>query len=69
MQLKCYQCHKPFALSREEVYSALDQITAENLNHFDAHCPHCRRINRVSRDELKRAAPDWTPESKETEDH
>ena len=61
MQIRCYNCHRPFAMSREAVHEALDAIVAGNLSHFDAHCPHCGRVNRVSRKELQRAAPDWSP--------
>ena len=61
MQIRCANCHKPFALGREEVHAALDAIHAEGLTHYNAHCPHCRRANRVSREELQRAAPDWHP--------
>jgi hypothetical protein len=61
MQIRCSNCHKPFALSREAVHVALDTVTAENLSHFNAYCPHCRRANRISRQELLRAAPDWKP--------
>lgn len=63
MQIRCYHCQKPFALSKIEVIAALEQITAHNLGHYDANCPHCRRVNRVSQKELKRAAPDWKPQS------
>jgi phage FluMu protein Com len=66
MQLRCTNCHKPFALSKETVHSALDQISNENLNHFNAHCPHCRRVNRVSKKQLRRAAPTWSPADSET---
>lgn len=59
MQIRCYQCHRPFALSKEAVLSALDAIEEQNLSHFSASCPHCRRVNRVSKAELTRAAPDW----------
>ena len=62
MQIRCYQCQRPFALSKDEVHTALDQITANNLSHYDAPCPHCRRVNRVSKKELQRAAPDWKPQ-------
>lgn len=65
MQIRCYHCHKPFALSKDNVHSALDTIAAEGLNHFNAYCPHCRRANRLSKNELRRAAPDW--EEKPTE--
>jgi hypothetical protein len=41
------------------MHAALDQIEAEGLSHYNAVCPHCRRNNRVSREELIRAAPEW----------
>jgi phage FluMu protein Com len=59
MQIRCYHCHKPFAIGKEAVHAALDFVDAENLSHYDAPCPHCRRINRVSRQALERDAPDW----------
>lgn len=65
MQLRCTNCHKPFALGNEAVHYALDTMEAEDLNHYNAQCPHCRRVNRVSDQELKRAAPDWVPGQKE----
>ncbi len=59
MQLRCTNCHKPFALGKEAVRYALDTMEEEGLHHYNAQCPHCRRVNRVSDRELKRAAPDW----------
>jgi phage FluMu protein Com len=59
MQIRCQRCNKPYALSKETVHAALDQMKAENMSHYDANCPHCRRTNRVSMAELKRMAPDW----------
>ncbi len=59
MQLRCYNCHRPFSLSRDAIYAALDKVAAENLTHYDVPCPHCRRVNRVSPKELRRAAPNW----------
>ena len=61
MQLHCYNCHKPFALGKPAVYAALDMMEADNLHHYNAQCPFCRRMNRVSKEELLRAAPDWKP--------
>ena len=63
MQIRCINCHRPFALSKEAVHAALDMIFAQDLHHYNAQCPHCRRMNRVSREELLRAAPDWTAEA------
>ena len=59
MQIRCQQCHKPFAISKDAVHTALDMIASENLHHYDVQCPHCRRVNRVSRKQLERSAPDW----------
>lgn len=59
MQIRCYHCNKPYALGKETIYAALDTLTSQNLNHYNAPCPHCRRLNRVSRKQLLRAAPDW----------
>jgi hypothetical protein len=65
MQILCYHCHKPYALNKELVHTALDQMKLENLTHYDAPCPHCRRVNRVSRKELQRAAPEWKAQAAE----
>jgi hypothetical protein len=61
MQVRCYNCHRPFALSKDTVHAALDLVTREDLHHFNAQCPHCRRTNRISKEELMRAAPNWEP--------
>jgi phage FluMu protein Com len=59
MQIRCSHCHKPFAMSKEAIHIALDTLTAEGLTHYNAYCPHCRRANRISGEELRHAAPDW----------
>lgn len=61
MQIRCFHCHKPFALGKEALHAALEEITAEDMHHYNVHCPHCRRANRLSREEMLRAAPGWTP--------
>jgi hypothetical protein len=67
MQIRCHQCHRPFALTREAVQFALEEIVKQELSHYNADCPHCRRVNRVSKAELLRAAPDWQPAAEEPE--
>ena len=59
MQIRCYHCHKPYAIGKEAIHQALDILTTSEMGHYNATCPHCRRVNRVSREELIRAAPDW----------
>jgi phage FluMu protein Com len=65
MQIRCFHCHKPYALSKENVVAALEEAIEQNLVHVNVSCPHCRRVNRVSRDDLQRAAPDWVRKPKE----
>jgi phage FluMu protein Com len=62
MQIRCYHCHKPFALGKDTIHAALNMMAAENLSHYNAQCPHCRRANRISFEELQHAAPDWERE-------
>jgi phage FluMu protein Com len=59
MQIRCQHCHRPFGLDKEIVHAALDQLVSERQGHYDVHCPHCGKSNKVSRFELQRAAPDW----------
>ncbi len=65
MQIQCQHCHKPYALNKETLHQALDQIVAADQGHYNAHCPHCGKTNKVGRAQLMRAAPDW--EKKEAE--
>ena len=67
MQIRCYHCHKPFALGKDVVHAALENMTLSDQNHYNANCPHCSRANRVSRDELMRAAPDWSADKQQVE--
>jgi phage FluMu protein Com len=67
MQIRCQNCHRPFAVGKEAVHYALDTMTEEGLQHYDVKCPHCRRVNRVSREALLRAAPGWSTK-KDVED-
>ncbi len=62
MQLRCAYCHHMFTLSREEALSALHQLETESLQHYDAHCPRCKKANRVAKDRLEKAYPNWQEE-------
>ena len=68
MQLRCQQCHRPFAIGKSEVHAALDMLFEDDLAHYNAQCPHCRKVNRVSREELIRSAPEWTQEGTPSEE-
>jgi phage FluMu protein Com len=62
MQIRCQHCHKPFGLAKEEVHAALDMLESEKHGHYNTQCPHCRNTNKVSRDDLLHAAPEWKKE-------
>ena len=56
MQVRCQNCHRPFALSKEVVNAALDAMAAQHLEHFynllaalivRQHAPHGRADHAV----------------------
>lgn len=49
MQLKCTFCATPFALSKDQVAEAVEILQKDPHAHYDAHCPNCRRANKLSR--------------------
>ena len=59
MNLTCSYCQTPFTLGMAQKVAALQRMHAENLNHYDAHCPRCGRANSVSRERLERFTPGW----------
>jgi hypothetical protein len=59
MQLRCTYCQTMFAISREEMLAALEHMEENNQIYYDAHCPNCRRANRVERVRMERFFPDW----------
>lgn len=59
MNLRCTYCQTPFSVGRMEKLAALQRMEAENLHHYDAFCPRCRRANSVSRERLEQFTPGW----------
>lgn len=64
MQLRCTYCQTMFAIGREEKLIAIQNMNEENLEYYHAHCPKCRRANRVERAKLERSYPDWKEDLK-----
>jgi phage FluMu protein Com len=65
MQLRCYRCGWSFGVKREEITFAIEALEKSGGVHYDIRCPRCRHTNKISLDQLKRAAPrteDETPE-------
>lgn len=59
MNLRCRYCSTLFALSMAEKSAALHRLQQENLQHYDAYCPRCRRANPIPRALLERFSPGW----------
>ena len=59
MQLRCTYCQTMFAISREDMLAALEHMEENKQIYYDAHCPKCRRANRVERARMERFFPDW----------
>lgn len=67
MNIKCSFCQMPYTLSRVEMLDALQEMEAGKLNHYDAHCPRCRRATRVERKRLEIFFPNWRDALKQFE--
>ena len=67
MNLRCSFCQTPFSIGRNETLAALQHMYAENLSHYDAHCPRCRRATPVLRQKLEMTMPNWREALKELE--
>ncbi len=59
MQLRCTYCQTMFAISRDETLAALQHLEVHKQKYYDAHCPKCRRANRVDGWRLEISMPDW----------
>jgi hypothetical protein len=51
----------PFDLRRDEINAALDEVQWEGLKYYSAHCPRCRKANKLSKKQLRMWAPMWKP--------
>ncbi|HVN16536.1 MAG TPA: hypothetical protein VMT73_12400 [Anaerolineales bacterium] len=59
INLRCSFCQNLYTVSRNEIVAALQNIEAENLHHYDSHCPRCRHANPIPRERLEWAVPNW----------
>jgi hypothetical protein len=65
MNLRCIYCQTPFTLARAEMVAAIQHMTEKNMNHYDAHCPRCRRANSISRQRMELFFPNWQEAAKQ----
>ncbi|MES0339094.1 MAG: hypothetical protein ABUK16_04660 [Anaerolineales bacterium] len=57
MQTRCYRCGKNFHIKKEEITFALEALEESEGNHYVVRCPGCRHANRISIEQLRKAAP------------
>jgi hypothetical protein len=67
MNIRCAFCQTPYTLSRVAMLDALQEVDSQNLTHYDAHCPRCRRATQIPRQRLEMAMPNWREELKRFE--
>ncbi len=65
MNLRCIYCQTPFTLGRLEMLNAIVTMNERHQNHYDAHCPRCRRANSISRQRMELFYPNWQAAAKE----
>jgi hypothetical protein len=68
MQVRCRNCGRPYAVSKEEVHAFLDQMVAENLKYQNSFCPHCGKRNRHTQKQMQQAEPSWRPSGEGSEE-
>ncbi len=59
MQLRCTYCQTMFNITQDEMLAGLEHMEEQKQTYYDAHCPKCRRANRVERARMERFFPDW----------
>jgi hypothetical protein len=59
MQLRCTYCQTMFSITQDAMLAGLEHMEEQKLTYYDAHCPKCRRANRVERSRMERFFPDW----------
>jgi len=67
MNLRCSFCQTPYTIGRIEKLDALQHMDANNLDHYDAQCPRCRRSTPIPRKRLEMTMPNWREALKELE--
>lgn len=65
MNLRCIYCQTPFTLPRAEMLAAIVTMNEKSQNHYDAHCPKCRRANSISRQRMELFFPNWKEAAKQ----
>ena len=48
-----------FNITQDEMLAGLEHMEEQKQSYYDAHCPKCRRANRVERARMERFYPDW----------
>lgn len=64
LNLRCLYCQTPFTVGRAEMLTALITMDEKHQNHYDAHCPRCRRANSISRQRMELFFPNWREAAK-----
>jgi len=67
MQIRCTYCQTMIPISRDEMLAALQQMEFHKQVFYDAHCPKCRRSNRVEKRKIELLMPNWKKVIKEME--
>jgi len=57
MQTRCYRCGWSFTIKKDEITFALEALEESDGAHYDVRCPSCRHTNRISIEQLRKAAP------------
>ncbi|GAB4478342.1 MAG: hypothetical protein Kow00124_22610 [Anaerolineae bacterium] len=65
-KITCFNCKQSWTLNSDAIAAALASVEP-GQTHYTVECPRCRRINKISVKQLKRALPP-TPPAQEAEE-
>jgi phage FluMu protein Com len=57
MQIRCYKCGWGFSIGKDEIVFALEGLKESEGAHYNVRCQRCRQTNKISIEQLERAAP------------
>ncbi len=61
MNITCSYCRHSFTLSREYVAQAVAEAVEARQKYHAVECPNCRKMNKVSLNQMKRFVPKPAP--------
>lgn len=67
LKVTCFNCHWSWSMNAEGAQTALDSLEPGE-EYYAVECPRCRRVNKITIQQLKRSLPRTTSTSGDMSD-